>query len=354
MLLRLCRPFRRTRVPPLRLHRSQHIGPHKEYFQNPRQYPQGVSIPPATQARNALPYHAIRSDRSILQSVLRSTCWASLFGVAGLAAGTALITWDYINTPLDPDTEEELELFEDIVHETNEHPLVQSLQKDSEWAERKVYEHVSKEEYERGLKLFTKTYLGSRGLFVVRFLLQLSAGNRLTVLTQQREFFHEPSGILMLVVYVGDGVEGWPDTAHGGIIMTLLGEAMERNANNYPNEIEGRYVELASIDVNFLQRVQPGNIYAVLVQPGLFYDEMSTTERVRPGEGGEELADVKKELLKVTTNKMEAIFIETETIPLGHDQEIHIYAKARGTLNAPIHSHTPVDQEDAKPIWSKP
>ena len=171
----------------------------------------------------------------------------------------------------------------------------------------------------------------------------------------QREFVHTPTGILLFLVYVGDGVEGWPDVAHGGVITTLLKEAIERCANNYINAEPGRKAELESINVNFLEKVQPGVIYAVQVTPGIF-DGTDYGDNIREAATAEEAGispeDANGPLIKSSTRLVDAAFLDTETLPnTPQDQgPFVVHAIARGRLSHRIHSFILNNGSDIKPI----
>jgi len=83
----------------------------------------------------------------------------------------------------------------------------------------------------------------------------------------QRYFKHPSNDYSVLVFFLGFGIEGWPDTIHGGIITTLLGDAIRQHFNNqYPDMM---YTEPHRISIDFKKPVRPGQIYAVLVPPSI-------------------------------------------------------------------------------------
>ena len=61
-------------------------------------------------------------------------------------------------------------------------------------------------------------------------------------------------------------MEGWPDIVHGGIISTLLMEAMEQTANLHVGSTSAKKrVAVEEINIDFRAPLHPGNIYAVFV-----------------------------------------------------------------------------------------
>ena len=95
--------------------------------------------------------------------------------------------------------------------------------------------------------------------------LRISATRPPNVLSLRQAFFSNVAkGMSCLVFFPGTGVEGWPDVTHGGIICTLLQEAMVQTANLYHSPAFGlQKAELETLEVNFRVPVQPGNVYAV-------------------------------------------------------------------------------------------
>ena len=65
--------------------------------------------------------------RSLFISFTRSVSWTLLFSSLGVVAGTALITWEYIQPPFEPGSEMEEDLLDEINDAVELHPLVDSL-----------------------------------------------------------------------------------------------------------------------------------------------------------------------------------------------------------------------------------
>ena len=136
-------------------------------------------------------------------------------------------------------------------------------------------------------------------------------------------------------------MEGWPDTAHGGIITSIFHEAIERNANMYTKE-DSDSVAVVDIEVSFHIIVRAGSIYSIHIHPGFFDDE---GRQIGPLEGedaaNEELAS--SGLQKVSTSIFRAHLLETDRPTVGtspFEAEPHrevLYASTKCVLNTPIH-----------------
>jgi acyl-coenzyme A thioesterase PaaI-like protein len=77
-----------------------------------------------------------------------------------------------------------------------------------------------------------------------------------------------------MIVYFGNGVEGWPDVVHGGILSTMLEEAMQRVASEVFPPGTGN---LNKLNIQFKRKVAPGEVYTLVAYPannvGLFQGE---------------------------------------------------------------------------------
>jgi len=197
----LRRQARWIAIQPTRLRRAQHDahGPHKEYFQTPGKTP----LPDATPyiPSQAAPVIQGSSGPSSIIRAARSVFWASLFSTLGLVAGTALITWEYLQPPFEPGSPEDQELLEEICATLDSHPLIESLQEEK-WIEDPNYDdHLVRTG--KGLHLVSEKLVGTQGITM-------------------RAFRHPSQEYTMMVFFLGFGIEGWPDvvrqthhSAHG-------------------------------------------------------------------------------------------------------------------------------------------
>lgn len=185
---------RRLALRPVGFPRAQHNsqGPHKEYFQTPGQDPLPDTTPYAQSAPPVLPATdspPINSGRSLFSRAARSLFWATFFGVSGLAAGTALITWEYLQKPFEPGSEEDADLYEEILETLDTSPLVEGL-KENEWIEESFYS--GRPGGAGGFHLVKEKLTGTQGITI-------------------RTFKHASEKYTMMVVFLGFGIEGWPD-----------------------------------------------------------------------------------------------------------------------------------------------
>ena len=166
MLTLLRRPVGRSKLFLSRLRRLQHGGPHKEYFQNPSQFPTVAApqyfVPPQPE---------FPAEPSLLRRLVRAVLWAGVFGAAGAAAGTSAITWEYLQPPFEVGSEEDLEMFEDIADMVDAHPLLTFLSQTPGWSDQAMHFGDLELQKDRDLHLLSrKTLKGCNGISMVGFL----------------------------------------------------------------------------------------------------------------------------------------------------------------------------------------
>lgn len=241
----------RTASPAYTIFRSQSSLPHKEYFQRPgqfaEQYQQTFATPPPPAFTTPTSFEG-QAQPSRFRRVLRSLLWVDLFALLGVLTGAALVTWDYLERPGFLNEEEENDLLDQILQEMREDPLVVSLI-DGGWNESHVYPERSRWEMQQGLDFIYERLMGTQGITI-------------------KEFTHPSADVTILVFFVGDGLEGWPDTLHGGIISSMLLLAAQRHINRFYLE-QGEYVDPDSVqlNVNFHLHARSADIYSILVPP---------------------------------------------------------------------------------------
>lgn len=158
--------------------------------------------------------------------------WAVLFGTLGVAGGISLLTWDYLQPPFEPGSEEDQELLEEIESIMDTNSLVQGLRDDG-WIETS---------YTPSQNRMLQALSGTQGMMLKGFTLP-------------------SAGYTILVFYTGSGLEGWPDIIHGGLITTLFDEA----ANLH---VGGQYWKPPyQVVVDFKESIRPGEIYSILLPP---------------------------------------------------------------------------------------
>lgn len=235
--------------------RSQHdrYGPHKEYFQHPSQYPVD-GIPNVTQPAITQPSIGIQplqpKGPSRARRAIRSTFLTALSLLLGYSVGTAVVTWEYLQPPYEPNSEEYQELIEDIEDLVETSPLVEDL-RELGWTEESVRPISSQSQH-----LLHGGLSGTQGITVMKH-------------------FRPPHGpYSMFVFFAGFGVEGWPDTVHGGALASVFDEALEQNFKQF-NELKRDVGGEAGLQ--FLQRVRPGEVYGIFVIPKMFRPDTDGT-----------------------------------------------------------------------------
>jgi hypothetical protein len=182
------RQILRPRIFLPRFRRFQHGGPHKEYFQNPGQFP-AATVPQYAPS----PQPTFPAQPSTLRRFGRSTFWAVSFGLLGIIAGTAAITYEYLQPLFEVGTEEELEELEGIKEIMSSHPLLDALGQDEDWKEQAMYMEDRDWDQEKDFHFLSrKTLKGANGISMV---CSASQPNEILVLTSSvtnRHSFQTP------------------------------------------------------------------------------------------------------------------------------------------------------------------
>lgn len=231
-------------------------GPHKEYFQHPSQYPVNglptttlqvlqptINVPPVSPP--------LTRSLSLIRRTTRASLLTVLFLFAGYSVGTGVITWEYLQPPYEPGSEEHQELLKDIEDLIETHPIVEEL-RDQGWVEESVRPNSG-----QGQHLVHNTLSGIQGIPVMKN-------------------FRPPTGLYsMFVFFTGFGVEGWPDVVHGGILASMFEEALEHNFKQFTDL---KRTTQGETGVQFFRRVRPGEVYALLVIPKMFRPDTDGTD----------------------------------------------------------------------------
>jgi len=156
----------------------------------------------------------------------------------------------FISSP--PTPEEDASDLAEMMAEFDSLPVVQSLRsswrlvdgkKVPVWKEWTAYQAL-KSPSERAGRLTTGPLAGSYGVGA------------------QRVFLNEADDMMVAFVCFGNGVCGWPGIVHGGVISTILDEAFARFAMRH---VEGRAVVTANLELNYVQKSEPGEWYVVIM-----------------------------------------------------------------------------------------
>lgn len=89
-----------------------------------------------------------------------------------------------------------------------------------------------------------------------------------------------------MVVYFGNGIEGWPDVVHGGILTTMLKEAIEKVSSQVFPPGTGA---LSKMSIQFKRKVIPGEVYTLYAAPasgvvGPNGEPIESLYKMQPGE----------------------------------------------------------------------
>jgi hypothetical protein len=227
--------------PQLFAKRQQNnYGPHKEYFQNPDQSPLPDTSP--YDPREPVLTVPVEKKRSWFQSALRSYFWATNFLILGFFAGGVFVAWEYTQPAPEVGSEEEELMQEEIDLIIDNHQLVVEL-REAGWIEKDLPIRPGPDTF------IGKIYGTSQGLHIKVF---TNPANHFTFMT----------------VFVGFGLDGWPDVTHGGVTATLFQEAAQQHLRSHHSDLkiaEGDFK--ASVD--YVKRVQPGELYTVMIPPSI-------------------------------------------------------------------------------------
>lgn len=254
-LRRLPRIHPQTLTPrphiPLRLQHGSH-GPHKEYFQHPSQYPTSLQPAPNTPSsyvpQSTIAQATAQADGpSPIRRGIRNACLILVFSLLGYATGAAVITWEYVQPPYERGSEEYTELQEEIDEILEEAPICEHL-RETKWVEGPIVRASAPGNIvPRGDQhLVNDTLSGAQGFTT-------------------KHFRHPKLQISMLVFFSGFGIDGWPDTVHGGAISTIILEARNKHLEPVMKEYNLESLPHDQFDIAFTQKVKPGAVYAVLV-----------------------------------------------------------------------------------------
>jgi acyl-coenzyme A thioesterase PaaI-like protein len=131
-------------------------------------------------------------------------------------------------------------------------PIVQSLSTDPNWTSYEAYSSVPT--IERPHRLTTGPLGGARAIGGF-----------------QRVFWNKESGEIVVVIWFGGAIAGWPGVTHGGVIATSMDEILGRCALKQFPAMTG---VTANLQLNYLKPVVTNNFYVVRAIP-----EKGFTER---------------------------------------------------------------------------
>jgi hypothetical protein len=176
------------------------------------------------------------------RSKLRPLIWALTFGITGFVIGKSMTMAVTLFDNIERDSDEDIILLEAILRAADDVPVVEKMLKhegepDAEWNEVPIL-------VQEGDVIVNETLRGSMGLIT------------------PRAFWNEREKELIMVVYYGGALCGWPGIAHGGCTATVLLEGMGRALNCLTGGQQSiRPPEPSQLGLTYLKPVHAGNFY---------------------------------------------------------------------------------------------
>ncbi|KAL2830223.1 HotDog domain-containing protein [Aspergillus cavernicola] len=191
--------------------------------------------------RASIQYSTITHQRTSKPLLwLRRLLYAGFFGNVGVYCAYYVDAKINHQVPLSGSEEDEAIMERlNLIHETGL-DIVKKLREDPAYIETDVYGNYSGEEKDQ--RLTSGPLAGSRGIAL------------------QKIFWNHKEKKAINVVYLGEGLDGWPTTVHGGALATVLDEHLARVAiQNLPE----RTAVTANLDVNYRKKALSGSFYTV-------------------------------------------------------------------------------------------
>ncbi|EZF70123.1 hypothetical protein H105_07523 [Trichophyton soudanense CBS 452.61] len=153
---------------------------------------------------------------------------------------------------IEPASPEDIEITTSLNSRFDQLEIVKRLREDPDYTEWEPYGNFTEEE--KKARLTSGCLRGSRGL------------------SCQHVFYNSKENILKSVLYLGNGLDGWPTVVHGGIIATILDENMGRLAiENLPE----RTGVTANLNISYKARL--GRDQYIIIEAK--YDRLLSSER---------------------------------------------------------------------------
>jgi hypothetical protein len=199
--------------------------------------------------------------------------WLALFYAIGIAAGSALNTWEYMQPPNEPGSPEEQEILEEIDFMMNHNSVAEELREEG-YIEEDFY--IRRPGTVHGSHLVHDTLGGtSQGLSI--------------------KIFRSPkTNYTFVTFFVGFGMDGWPDVMHGGITATMILEAASKHFSYFWSDQKLKQTD-PTISIDYKRPVKPGEIYTIMMPPAT-------------------LGPMKEDPTKITLNCM-AYVLRTDSAP---------------------------------------
>ncbi|KAF7587478.1 hypothetical protein BBP40_007199 [Aspergillus hancockii] len=167
----------------------------------------------------------------------RLLIYAGIFGGLGVTAGKWMD--DKVSAPAEPGTREDVLKLEEInrVYEIGL-PIVQELRDNPDYVESGVYGNYTEDDKKQ--RLTSGPLEGSRALAL------------------QKVFWNDKEQKAVSVVFLGNGLEGWPTIVHGGALATVIDENLGRVA---VRSLPERTAVTANLEIKYRAPVFSGNFY---------------------------------------------------------------------------------------------
>ncbi|KIW09477.1 uncharacterized protein PV09_00356 [Verruconis gallopava] len=176
------------------------------------------------------------------RSKIRPFMWALVFGCTGFLVGKSMALAVKLFDSIERDSEEDILLLKAIVLAADGIPFVQEMLKhegDVEWDWNEISLYP-----QEGDTVINQTLRGSMGLVT------------------PRAFWNEKEKELVMAVYYGGALCGWPGIAHGGCTATVLLEGMGRALNCLTGGRQSiRPPEPSELSLTYLKPVHAQNYY---------------------------------------------------------------------------------------------
>ena len=144
-----------------------------------------------------------------------------------------------------PGSKDDTRMVEFIIKTAENLPIVKSLTEDPAWAHNEAYEGFSDEV--KPHRLTTGPLGGARALGGF-----------------QRVFYNADTEECIIVVFIGGAVAGWPGVTHGGVIATIMDEALGRVAIRQLPEHTG---VTANLELNYMKPIVTNSFYVIRSMP---------------------------------------------------------------------------------------
>ncbi|KAK0628218.1 HotDog domain-containing protein [Bombardia bombarda] len=280
-LLRLAQSQRHACAPPLRtstittlrsikqrqtLARPFSTSPLSRQDQKQQQHPEPASPPTAT-ISDILPPPTTNPEAATSQPppppnpkpksrLGRRLIFAASFILLGTMGGSSLRVLLAPPPPLVPGSEADKYAIEVLHDQAAKLPIVRTLTADPSWESWDAYNTLTPEH--KAQHITAGVLSGSEG-----------------VGGYQRVFYNPSTGELVIVIFFGSTVVGWPGVVHGGTLATILDESCGRAAFKQWGGLSGMTAKLA---INYVGATLANGFYVVRAKP-VSEEELAEADR---------------------------------------------------------------------------